>query len=130
MKTILLVDDSRVTRELMKVYLIARGVELIDAADGAEALTRVRERRPDLVLADLRMPRLDGPGLCEAMRSDPALRSIPVLILTSNRDAESARRCRDAGAREVLLKPIQPPQLLEAVRRHLPSSAPDTASRS
>lgn len=130
MNTILLVDDSRVTRELMKVYLIAKDVELVDAADGVEALARVRERRPDLVLADIRMPRLDGPGLCEAMRSDPALRSIPVLILTSNRDAESAKRCREAGAREVLLKPIQPKPLLQAVRRHLPSAVPDIPSRS
>ena len=130
MNTILLVDDSRVTRELMKVYLIAKGVELLDAADGVEALALARERRPDLVLADLRMPNLDGPGLCAAMRRDPTLSAVPVLILTSNRDADSAQRCRDAGAREVLLKPIQPKQLLAAVHRHLPSTVADIASRS
>ncbi len=122
MKTILLVDDSRVTRELMKVYLIAKDVNLIEAADGREALLRMQTDRPDLVLADLRMPRLDGEKLCEAMRANPATREIPVVILTSNRDMESARRCLTAGAREVLTKPIQPQPLLEAVNRNIGSS--------
>jgi len=119
MRTILLVDDSRVTRELMKVYLIAKDVNLIEAADGEEALTRIQKERPDLVLADLRMPKLDGQELCEAIHADPSIRSIPVVILTSNRDLDSARRCLNAGAREVLTKPIQPQPLLEAVNRNL-----------
>lgn len=119
MKRILLVDDSRVTRELMKVYLIARDVELQEAADGLEALTKIRLDPPDLVLADLRMPRLDGFGLCEALRKDLRLRTVPVVILTSNRDADTERRLRAAGAREVLLKPIQPQPLLDAIHRHL-----------
>jgi two-component system chemotaxis sensor kinase CheA len=126
MTTILLVDDSRVTRELIKVYLIAKDVRLIEAADGQDALTRVRFDRPDLVLADLRMPRLDGVGLCEAMRADSTTRSIPVVILTGHRDAESARRCLAAGAREVLTKPIQPQPLIAAVARCL--GGPSTAS--
>ena len=119
MKRILLVDDSRVTRELMKVYLIARDVELLEAADGAEALRIIRTTPPDLVLADLRMPRLDGFGLCEALRADPALRQVPILILTSSRDREAERRLLAAGARQVLLKPIQPQPLHEAIHRHL-----------
>lgn len=119
MKTILLVDDSRVTREVLKVYLIPRGVDFLEAADGADALARARARRPDLVVADLRMPTLDGPGLCAAMRADRTLRDVPVIILTGMRDPESARRCLEAGAREVLLKPIQPGPLLESVNRHL-----------
>jgi len=119
MKRILLVDDSRVTRELMKVYLIARDVELLEAADGAEALRIIRTTPPDLVLADLRMPRLDGFGLCEALTADPALRHVPVLILTSSRDREAERRLLAAGARQVLLKPIQPQPLHEAIHRHL-----------
>jgi twitching motility two-component system response regulator PilG len=116
-KTILLVDDSKVTRELIKVYLIARDVRLLDAADGVEALVAAKAERPDLILCDLRMPRLDGPGLCRALRADPELYGIPVIILTSNRDAESQQACRDAGARAVLLKPIGPKALHQAVDR-------------
>ena len=124
MKRILLVDDSRVTRELMKVYLIAKDIELLEAADGQEALTKIRANPPDFVLADLRMPRLDGFGLCQALHADPKLRAVPVVILTSNRDAETERKLMAAGAREVLSKPIQPQPLLEAVHRHLPAEHP------
>ncbi len=118
MKTILLVDDSKVTRELIKVYLIARDVRLLDAPDGLAALEVVRRERPDLVLCDLRMPHLDGPGLCLALRAEPALAAIPVIILTSNRDEASVARCREAGARDVLFKPIGPHLLHDAVVRH------------
>jgi CheY-like chemotaxis protein len=116
---ILLVDDSRVTREVIKVYLIARGVELLEAGDGVEALAVIRRERPDVVVADLRMPRLDGAGLCEALRADPELARTPVLILTSNRDAETVRRAKAAGAREVLTKPVQPQPLQDAIHRQL-----------
>lgn len=119
MKTILLVDDSRATREVIKVYLIARDVTVVEAPDGLEALAAARAAPPDLVLADMRMPKLDGCGLCEAMAGDARTRAVPVVILTSNRDEETVRRCRAAGAREVLHKPIQPQPLLEAVNRHI-----------
>jgi CheY-like chemotaxis protein len=117
-KTILVVDDSKVTRELIKVYLIVKGVRVLDARDGMEALAIIRVERPDLVLCDLRMPHLDGPGLCRELRADPALRDIPVIILTSNRDEASGRLCREAGARAVLGKPIGPHELHDAVHRH------------
>ncbi len=121
MATILLVDDSRVTRELIKVYLIPERHAVLEAADGEEALRITRSSRPDLVLADMRMPKLDGAALCEGIRADPEIRDIPVLILTSSADAETSRRLRAAGAREVLTKPIQPQPLLDAVHRHLPA---------
>ncbi len=123
MRRILLVDDSRVTRELIKVYLIAKDVELQEAPDGAEALRMIRTRPPDLVLADLRMPRLDGFGLCQALQADPQLRRVPVLILTSNRDAGVEERLKGAGARQVLQKPIQPGPLQDAIQKHLLSPA-------
>jgi CheY-like chemotaxis protein len=118
MKTILLVDDSRVTRELIKVFLIGKDIRLLEAADGAAAFDLARLEQPDLLVCDLRMPRLDGPDLCKLMQSDPQLRNTPVIILTSNRDEESLRRCHEAGAREVLLKPVTPQVLHEAVSRH------------
>ena len=124
MKRILLVDDSRVTRELIKVYLIAKDVTLLEAIDGQDALEKVRADPPDLVVADMRMPRLDGAGLCEALRSDPATKGVPVVILTSNGDADTRRRARSAGAREVLKKPIQPQALLVVVNRHLGLAGP------
>ncbi len=119
MKRILVVDDSRVTREVIKLLLIGGDVTLLDAANGAEALQKVRSDPPDLVLADLQMPELDGYGLCEALRSDPRTRRVPVVILTSSFGPEIDVRARAAGAREVLHKPIQPEPLLAAVQRNV-----------
>ena len=118
MKTILLVDDSRVTRELIKVFLIGKDIRLLEAPDGLVALEVARRERPDLVVCDLRMPHLDGPGLCHRMQAEAGLQDIPVVILTSDKDEASRRRCQEAGAREVLLKPVSPHALQDAVARH------------
>ncbi len=124
MSTILLVDDSRVSREVLKVFLIGKNVTVLEAQDGLAAMKAIHEHHPDLVIADLRMPKLDGCGLAEAVRADPRTRSTPLVILTGTADAETMARCRAAGAREVLTKPIQPAALLAAVGRHLPATAP------
>lgn len=118
MKTILLVSESRVTLELIKVYLIVKEVRVLEARDGAEALIIARAERPDLILSDLRLPRLDGVGICREARSDPSLRSTPVILLASETDPETLRHCREAGARDVLRKPIGPRELHVAVWRH------------
>lgn len=122
MRSILLVDDSRVVREVLKVYLIRRDVRLIEASDGVEALARLQRETPDVVVADLRMPRLDGAGLCRALRSQPRTRSLPVIILSSNLTLEAEASCREAGAAEVLSKPVQPQRLLDAIDQVLSPS--------
>jgi len=117
-KTILLVTESKVTQELVKVYLVAKDVRILEAFDGVEALSTARLEHPDLVLCDLRVQRLDGPGLCRELRSEPALQSTPVIILSSENDGETLRTCREAGARAVIQKPVRPHDLHDAVRRH------------
>jgi CheY-like chemotaxis protein len=128
MSTILLVDDSRVSREVLKVFLIGRSWTVLEAVDGVAAMRAIHEHHPDLVIADLRMPKLDGCGLAEAIRADARIAATPLVILTGTADTETVQRCRAAGAREVLTKPIQPAALLAAVGRHLPASA-DASSR-
>ena len=123
MNTILLVDDSRVSREVIKIFLIGRQVRVLEASDGREALELLLDKTPDLILADLEMPELDGVGLCEALYADARLRRIPVLVLSGTATPEQTRRCRAAGALEVLSKPIQPQALLAALDRHLAPSA-------
>ena len=117
--TILIVDDSRVSREVIKVFLIGRHVAVLEAGDGEHALRMMHEYHPDLVLADFEMPKLDGLGLCKAVRSDARLRTTPVLVLSGSATPEIAQRCKSAGALEVLAKPIQPRALLEAIGRHV-----------
>lgn len=116
---VLVVDDSRVTREIAKVYLMTLGVEVVEADNGEDALKRIREERPALVVADLRMPKLDGPGLCSAVRNDPAVADIPIVIMTSSFTADHVRVCLAAGAREVLAKPANLNALSSAVRRYI-----------
>lgn len=123
MNTILIVDDSRVSREVIKVFLIGSRARVLEASDGRQALTVMHEHQPDLVIADLEMPELDGIGLCEAIRADARLTRTPVLVLSGSATADQKRRCRAAGALEVLSKPIQPQSLLAAVDRHLPLGA-------
>ena len=118
MKSILLVNESRVTQELIKVYLVVKDVRVLEARDGAGALAIARAERPDLVMSDLRLPGLDGIGLCRELRLDAWLGDTPVILLSSERDQETLRRCKEAGARDVLLKPIGPRDLHEAVWRH------------
>lgn len=122
--TILIVDDSRVMREVTKVYLIAKNVHIVEARHGEEALQVARASRPDVIVADLQMPKLDGPGLCRALKAEAALAVIPVIILTSNADALSKTRCLEAGAREVLRKPVEPAQLTAAITRQLAGRSP------
>jgi CheY-like chemotaxis protein len=121
---VLIVDDSRVTREVTKVYLIARDVSILEARQGEDALKVARESKPDVVIADLQMPKLDGAGLCRAMQTEPTLAVIPVIILTSNADALSKTRCLSAGAKEVLNKPVQPSDLIAAINRQLGHRSP------
>jgi CheY-like chemotaxis protein len=121
---ILIVDDSRVTREVTKVYLIAKDVSILEARQGEDALKVARESKPDLIVADLQMPKLDGAGLCRALQTETALAVIPVIILTSNSDLLSRERCISAGAREVLNKPVQPSELIASINRQLGSRSP------
>jgi two-component system cell cycle response regulator len=117
--SILIVDDSRLTREVLRLYLMSLDVTITDSENGVEALKKVKEDRPNLVLADLRMPLLDGVGLCKALKAEPSTASIPAIILTGHLEPEVYKQCIEAGAREVLSKPVEPVELLNVVNRHL-----------
>ena len=130
MINVLVVDDSRVTREVTKLYLIQRkDVSVTEARGGEEALKAIRLQKPDVVLADMQMPRLDGAGLCAAMKADPALSGIPVVILTSVQDPRAHQQCMTAGAREILAKPVEPEHLNQALHRALGERFPLSTPR-
>lgn len=114
---VLIVDDTHTLRSLVQIYLIAQGWEFAEACDGAEGLAKARELRPDVVISDVNMPVMDGFELCAAMRSDPALRQIPVVLLTMRGDDASRQRGELVGASAFLTKPVSPLQLRDAVRK-------------
>lgn len=113
---VLIVDDTNTLRSLIQIYLLAQGWEFAEAKDGAEALAKVRAQRPDVVISDVRMPVMDGFELCAAIRSDPELRDIPVLLLTMFGDDAARQRGQMVGASAFLTKPISPEKLRDAVR--------------
>jgi class 3 adenylate cyclase/CheY-like chemotaxis protein len=105
---ILVVDDDPMTREMLCRRLHRLGFELDQAADGREALNRLKDKRYDLVLLDILMPVLDGFQTLETMRADQSLRHLPVIMLTALDDVDSTVRCIEAGATDYLPKPFNP----------------------
>jgi len=116
-KTILTIDDSRTMRDMLMLALSGAGYRVIQAVDGVDGLETLSAEGADIVITDINMPRLDGFGFIEGMRADPANRSIPVLVLTTESDAAKKQRARDAGATGWIIKPFDPVKLVEAVRR-------------
>ena len=112
---VLVVEDDRDLRDSLLEVLEEAGYSSTGAEDGLAALAHLQAeaRRPDLILLDLQMPRMDGPSFRAAQLKLPALANIPVVIVTANADA--AQQGRLLGARAVLRKPLKLPQLLELI---------------
>jgi len=115
---VLVVDDYEDAREIFSTFLQYAGYHVLTAADGLEALDVARRQRPDLILLDLKMPRMDGEAFRREQLADATLSSIPVIVLSASSDAEQiAQRIAAAG---FIQKPIDSRVLLATVGRHLP----------
>lgn len=117
-RRLLVVDDDPFIRKLVTTTLsdVAQ-FELVEAADGAEALETAARERPAIVLLDVDMPRLDGIEACRALRTDPRTREATIVILTAAHDDGVAARAAAAGADVFLTKPFSPLELLRLVDR-------------
>jgi len=104
---VLVVDDNKITTKLMRRYLEGNGFDVMDAGDGVECLARVAERKPDAIIMDVMMPRLDGIETVRRLKDDPATRDIPVAIVTALNDLNTQVKAVDAGADDFLTKPIE-----------------------
>ncbi len=118
-KTILAVDDAASIRQMVGVTLRGAGYEVIEASDGDEALEYARGHAVDLVLADINMPRMDGITLIAMLRTLPAYRLTPLLLLTTESSAERKLQAKQAGATGWMVKPFNPTQLLATIERVL-----------
>ena len=108
---ILVADDTESIRTLFRKLLGADGHEVIDVADGLAALDAVHEHHPDVVLLDITMPHLDGLEVCRRLKSDPATRLTPVVLVTGLSDLQDRIKGIEAGADEFLSKPVHPLEL-------------------
>jgi CheY-like chemotaxis protein len=119
MAHILIIDDDVGVRGVLKAILERAGHEVAAGGDGAEGLQLAHERRPDLVLLDIEMPGMNGFDVCSLMKTDTALRMIPVVIMTGRPIAGIPGRARAVGAVDLLSKPFERESLIRKIGAYL-----------
>jgi CheY-like chemotaxis protein len=116
MAKILIAEDERDIRDLIVFTLGFAGFEVVAVANGEEALNLARQEIPDLILMDVRMPRMTGYEACSAMKADPKLKDIPVIFLSAKGQDSEIQAGLQAGAVDYLLKPFAPDQLTARIQ--------------
>jgi CheY-like chemotaxis protein len=123
--SILLVDDHEDSREVFATILRYHGYTVVEASDGDEALRLTHGAVPGVVVTDLNMPAMDGASLIRALKRDPALATVPTLVVTADTAMEARTDAEAAGCSAFILKPLSPRSLLAAVQALSP---PDDAA--
>ncbi|MFQ5835199.1 MAG: PleD family two-component system response regulator [bacterium] len=119
MKKILIADDRSEVVELVKVTLEGEGYRTIDASDGREALEKIRKEKPDLILLDIVMPKMDGFEVLSKVKKDPKTKEIPIVMLTAQGQKVDQEKGRRLGARDYIIKPFSPSHLLNKIEEIL-----------
>jgi len=115
-KKILLVDDSTTMIMMERVALSSGGYQLFAARDGEEALETARDQRPDLILLDVVMPKMDGFEVCRRLRAEGPTRNIPIIIVSTRGEEGNIEKGFDSGCTDYVLKPLNGVELLTRVR--------------
>ena len=113
---ILVVDDDPDIRDILKLTLSEENYEILEAADGEEALKIITAKAPHLVLLDYKIPKIDGREVCRRIKNDLLLRHLPIIMVTAKGDIEDKVDGIDAGADDYVVKPFEPKELLARIR--------------
>lgn len=116
-KTILIIDDSISLRQVVKMTLVQAGYEVLEAGNGQEGLNRLDGRKIHLIVSDVNMPVMDGITFLKQARQLPAYKFTPIIMLTTESGEDKKREGQQAGAKAWVVKPFQPPVLLNAVSK-------------
>jgi two-component system chemotaxis response regulator CheY len=116
-KTIMTVDDSASLRQMVTFVLRGGGYEVIEAADGLDALSKLNGKDLDLFLSDINMPKMDGIELTRKLRAMPQYKFVPIVLLTTESHPEKKQEGKAAGATAWIVKPFNPDQLLAVVKK-------------
>ena len=118
-KKVLVVEDSSTTRKVITITLTQKGFDVIEAKDGIEALNILNENKPDLILLDIILPKMDGYKVLSIVKEDPELKKTPVIMLTSRDGLLNKVKGKMAGSTAYLTKPFNPEKLVEAIEKAL-----------
>lgn len=124
-QTVLVVDDDPLTQRVLQHYLERGGFQMISAGTGREAIKLATTRLPQLMILYVMMPDLDGWEVLRQVKSHGTTKAIPVILLSGNADLMAKEETLHSGASAVLVKPINPEQLLAVIRHLLPASGSD-----
>ncbi|MGI8757955.1 MAG: response regulator transcription factor [Acidimicrobiales bacterium] len=117
--TVLVVDDDLVILKLLQVNFEMEGFSVLTATDGIEGLSAAREERPDVIVSDVMMPRMNGLELVAALEADAGTRDIPVILLSARAQGTDVTNGLAAGADDYVTKPFEPLELVDRVNRLL-----------
>ncbi len=118
-KKILIVDDEIDILKVVTFRLKKAGYEVLTAVNGKEALDSIRDKRPDLILLDLRLPIMDGYEVCRQVKTDETLKNIPIIFLTASQAERIKEKVKGYDAEDYLIKPFEPEELLEKVKKFI-----------
>jgi len=119
---VLVVDDEDMIRSVLRLTLVHAGYDVTEAENGEDALSKVQEERPDLILLDVMMPGMDGFAVCEQLRQSPDTAGLPIIMLSARSDSRSRQEGRRVGATKYLTKPVEANKLLKHVEEVLEKS--------
>ncbi len=114
-RRILLADDEEDIKTIVKMFLETNGYEVVTAFDGLDAIEKVKESKPDLVLMDIMMPVIDGIEVTRQLKADEATRDIPIVMLTAAAKSAMVEQALQAGAVDYIAKPFDPERLTEVI---------------
>ena len=114
---VMVVDDSVTVRKVTSRLLERNGMNVMTAKDGVDAITQLQERKPDIMLLDIEMPRMDGFEVATLVRHDEQLKDLPIIMITSRTGEKHRDRAMGIGVNEYLGKPYQESLLLEAIQQ-------------
>lgn len=119
-KKILITEDSPTVRAMIQDFLEGEGYQVVAAEDGQAAVDVAQKEKPDLIVLDLMMPKMDGFTACKMLKLDPHFQKVPIVILTARASEADLKMGREVGASAFLNKPFEPNSFLAKVKELLP----------
>lgn len=119
-KRILTIDDSKTMRDMLMLTLSDAGYDVIQAVDGEDGVNVLKDQTVDVVITDINMPKMDGYEVIRQLRKNPAHKTLPILVLTTESDTDKRSIAREAGATGWMVKPFDPDRLVQTIRKVSP----------